>query len=229
MVQAGRPRVLVGLLAAAMLWGACSSGRASTKVNEDWLARVPPAQMEPVNQARLTQNKAQDETTRARVSLDDAKRELSVAEKNEKAAKTRVDAEKTAVSAAEKTGQAQGVPQAQQAQKRAEQEHEAALSEVAYRQQVVKTREALEKMRMRELDVANAELEKAEYQALASSGDTRAQKLKAEDFDKQLAKARSEAARQQTEVDTLLQQEHQAQAKWRQLDSQVKAYGGSGR
>ncbi|QSQ20615.1 hypothetical protein JY651_36060 [Pyxidicoccus parkwayensis] len=231
MVQAGGHRVLAGLLGATLLLGlgGCSSQRASAKVNEDWLARVPPAQMESVNQARITQNKAQDETTRARVSAEDAKRELSVAEKNEKAAKTSVDAQKKAVEAANKMGQADRIAQAQQAQQQAEQAQQVAQAEVDFRKQVVKTRDAMEKMRARELDVANAELSKAEYQALVNSGDTRAEKLKAQDFDNALTKARSEAALQQKEVEALLQQQRDAQAKWQQLDSQVKAYGGSGR
>ncbi|WP_163989497.1 hypothetical protein [Pyxidicoccus caerfyrddinensis] len=230
MVQAGGHRVLAGLLGAVLLGlGGCSSGRASTKVDEAWLARVPPAEMEPVHKARITQNKAVDETTRARVSLEDAKSALEVAKTDEKATKARREAEEKALLAARETAQANDITRAQQGLRDADLEHRAAQAEVEFREQVVATREAMEKMRARELAVADAELAQTEYQALLRSGDVRAKELDGKAFEDKLAKARSEARETQNEVDALLQAQRQSQARWQQLDSQVKAYGGSGR
>jgi colicin import membrane protein len=230
MVQAGGHRVLAGLLVAVLLGlGGCSSGRASTKVDEAWLARVPPAEMEPVHKARITQNKAVDETTRARVSLEDAKSALEVAKNNEKAAKARREAEEGALQAAREKGQANDITRVEQGLRDADLEHRAALAEVEFREQVVATREAMEQMRARELAVADAELAQTEYQALLRSGDVRAQELDGKAFADKLAKARSEARETQDAVDALLQAQRQSQARWQQLDSQVKAYGGSGR
>jgi hypothetical protein len=230
MVQAGGHRVLAGLLGAVLLGlGGCSSGRASTKVDEAWLARVPPAEMEPVHKARITQNKAVDETTRARVSLEDAKSALKVAKTDEKATKARREAEEKALLAARETAQANDITRAQQGLRDADLEHRAAQAEVEFREQVVATREAMEKMRARELAVADAELAQTEYQALLRSGDVRAKELDGKAFEDKLAKARSEARETQNEVDALLQAQRQSQARWQQLDSQLKAYGGSGR
>lgn len=230
MVQAGGHRVLAGLLGAVLLGlVGCSSGRASTKVDEAWLARVPPAQMEPVHKARITQSKAVDETTRARVSLEDGKRALEVAKNNEKAAKARREAEEGALHAAREKGLANDITRAEQGLRDADLEHQAAQAEVEFRKQVVATREAMEKMRARELAVADAELAQTEYQALLRSGDVRAKELDGQAFADKLAKARVEARETQNEVDALLQAQRQSQARWQQLDSQVKAYGGSGR
>lgn len=231
MVQAGGHRFLAGLLGAVLLGlgGGCSAERASTKVDDAWLARVPPPEMEPVHKARLTQNKAMDETTRARVALEDAKRDLEVARDTEKAAKARREAEESALLAARATAQVNNIVRAQQALRDADLEHRAAQAEVEFREQVVTTREAMEKMRARELAVADAELEQTEYQALLRSGDLRARQLSGRGFADALTKARSEAWETQREMDALLQVQRQAQARWRQLDSQVRAYGGSGR
>jgi hypothetical protein len=230
MVQAGGHRVLAGLLGAVLLGvGGCSSGHANTKVDEAWLARVPPAEMEPVHEARLTQTKAQDETTRIRVSLEDAKRERDVAKENEKAAKARLDAAEQALVAAKETSQTQTIARAQAALRDADLELQAAQADVQFREQVVNTRDAMTQMREKELAVANAELAQTEYQALVRSGDIRVRQLDEKDFDDALKKARAEAWETQRAVDALLQQERRAQARWQQLDSQVRAYGGSGR
>jgi colicin import membrane protein len=230
MVQAGWRRVLGSLCAVALLGlGGCSSGRSSTRVDEEWLARVPPAQMEEVRKARLTQDKARDETVRAEVGVEDAKRELEVARRNEEAAKARREVDEAAVTAARETALGADILQAQRRLREADLELAAAQAETAFREQTVRTRQALEQMRARELAVAEAELAQTEYQALLRSGDVRARRLSAADFADALAKARSEAWETQREVDALLQRQRQAQARWQQLDAQTQAYGGSGR
>ncbi|WP_164008951.1 hypothetical protein [Pyxidicoccus trucidator] len=230
MVQASGRRVLAGVLGAVLLGlGGCSSGRSSTKVDEELLARVPPEDMEEVHKARLTQSKAVDETTRAQVSLEDAKRDRDVARSNLEAAKARREADESALLAARATAQTPDIAGAERALREADLELSAAEADVDFRERVVTTREALQQMRERELAVADAELAQTEYQALLRSGDVRAKELSGEDFAKALQEARSEAWEQQQEVDALLQRQRQAQARWQQLDEQARAYGGSGR
>ncbi len=230
MVQASGRRALAGVLGAVLLGlVGCSSGRSSTKVDEEWLARVPPEGMEAVHKARLTQNKAVDETTRAQVSLKDAKRELEAARYNEKAAKTQHGADEDALKAVRDTAQPNDIAQAEQTLRESDLVLSAATAEVGFRERVVATREALQRMRERELAVADAELAQTEYQALVRHGDVRAKELSGEDFANALKKARSEAWETQREVDALLQQQREAQAQWQQLDEQTRAYGGSGR
>jgi hypothetical protein len=230
MVQVSGRRALVGVLGAVLLGlVGCSSGRSSARVDEEWMARVPPEGMEAVHKARLTQNKAVDETTRAQVSLEDARRALEVARSNAEAAKARREADEAALLAARATAQASAIVQAQQRLREADLERSVAQAEVEFRERVVMTREALQQMRERELAVADAELAQTQYLALLRSGDLRARQLSGEDFASALKQARSEAWQMQRQVDALLQRQRQAQARWRQLDEQTRAYGGSGR
>jgi hypothetical protein len=230
MVQVSGRRALVGVLGAVLLGlVGCSSGRSSARVDEEWMARVPPEGMEAVHKARLTQNKAVDETTRAQVSLEDARRALEVARSNAEAANARREADEAALLAARATAQASAIVQAQQRLREADLERSVAQAEVEFRERVVMTREALQQMRRRELAVADAELAQTQYLALLRSGDLRARQLSGEDFASALKQARSEAWQMQRQVDALLQRQRQAQARWRQLDEQTRAYGGSGR
>ncbi|MFP2925866.1 hypothetical protein ACLESO_11735 [Pyxidicoccus sp. 3LG] len=230
MVQTSGRRALAGVLGAVLLGLAgCSSGRSSTKVEEDWLARLPPQEMEQVRKARLTQDKAQDETVRAEVALEDAKRALDVAKTNEDAAKSRREADETALKAARETGQTQTIAQAQQRFREGDLELAAAQAEVDFRDRAVTTLESLQEMRARELDVANAELAMTEYVALQRGGDVRAKQIDGEELATKLAEARDRAWQTQQEVDANLQRQRQSQARWQQLDAQLEAYGGGGR
>ncbi|MFP2907530.1 hypothetical protein ACLESD_21265 [Pyxidicoccus sp. 3LFB2] len=230
MTQASGRRVLAAALGAVLLGlGGCSSGRSSAKVDEEWMARVPPENMEAVHKARLTQNKSMDEMTRAQVSLEDGKRALEVARQNVEAAKARREADEAALLAARATANANAIVQAQRTLREADLELSVAEAEVEFRERVVMTREALQQMRTRELAVADAELAQTEYLALLRSGDLRARQLPAEDFTNALEQARSEAWEMQQQVDALIQRQRQAQAQWRQLDDRMRAYGGGGR
>ena len=230
MVQSSWRRVLAGVLGAGLLvLGGCSSGRASTKVEEDWLARVPEAQMEEVRKARLVQDKARDEVARAEVAVEDGKQAVEVARARVDATEARMKTDEAALKAARETARAADISRAEAAVRESDLELTAAQAEVDFRERAVKTREALQEMRNRELAVADAELAQAEYLALLRSGDVRARELSAADFSDALQEARSEAWETQQQVDALLQRQRQSQARWRQLDAQLRAYGGGGR
>ncbi|MCP3136144.1 hypothetical protein [Pyxidicoccus xibeiensis] len=229
MVQTNGRRALVAVLGAVLLGlGGCSSDRANTKVEDEWLARLPPQEMEQVRKARLTQGKAQDEITRAQVSLEDAKRALEVAKANEDAAKARREVDEAELRAAREMGQEQVILQVQERFREGDLEFAAAQAQVDYWDRVVTTRESLQEMRARELDVANAELEMTEYVALQRAGDVRARQLDGEALATRLAEARDNAWQTQQRVEANLQRQRQAQARWQQLDDQLEAYGGGG-
>lgn len=229
MVQASWRRVLVGVLGAVLLGlGGCSSGRSSTRVDEQWMARVPQEQMQDVRVAQSTQRKAAEEVMRNEVALQDAKKARDVARHNESAADAHKKATEASLKAARSQGQSQGINQAQQALRGAELESSTAQAESEYRDRAVKTLEGLKDMRARELEVADAELSQQQFLALQRSGDVRAQELSGPAFDKKVAEARLKADKQQREVDGLLQKERQARAQWQQLSNQTQAYGGSG-
>lgn len=230
MVQAGWRRVLGIVLGVSLLGAAgCGSGRSSTRVDEEWLARVPPAQMEEVRKARLTQSKAMEETVRAEVSVEDARRELEVARQSEEAAKSRMDVDEAALAAAREKAQGAEILQAQRRMREGELELAAAQAEVDFQERKLATREALEVMRARELAVADAEVAQAEYQALVRSGDIRARQLDGQEIASRLAEARRVAWETQKAVDANLQVQRQARARWERLEAMLQGYGGSGR
>lgn len=229
MVQASWRRVLMGVFGAVLLaQGGCGSARSSTRVDEEWLARVPEAQLEGVRQAQIVQRKATDEVTRTKVALQDAKQAREVARRNEEAASARRKASEASLVAARSSGQGVGIARAQEELRRADLESSVAQAEVAFRDRAVPTLESLERLRTRELAVSDAELAREEYLALQRSGDVRARELSGADFEKAVADARSKAGETQREVDALLQQERLARAQWQQLREQTLGYGGSG-
>jgi len=229
MFQSRQRNVLGSLFAALLLGlGGCSSSRHSTKVDESWLARVPPDQMNDVRQAQATLNQAEDQVTRAKVSEEDGKRELKVARKEEKAAKASRDAAQSAVKAARESGQGED-PNAQQRLEQADAQLAAAKAQVAWRERVAATRKSLRTMRERERDVAKAELEQTRYQTLQQSGDVRAEKLNGQEFARKVDEAKQKAQQTQQVVENDLKQQREARAEWQKLDSQVQATGGSGR
>lgn len=229
MVQVSWRRVLVGVFGAALLaLGGCSSTRSSTRVDEKWLARVPESQLEGVRQAQLVQQKAADELTRSKVAVQDAKNARELAHRNEEAAKARAKAAKASLSAALSRGQGVEIARAQEELRRADQEASVARAEADFRERAVKTLEALDRLRARELAVADAELAQQQYLALQRSGDVRARELSGAGFARAVADARREADETQRNVESLLQEERLARAQWQELRDQTRAYGGSG-
>ncbi|NOJ82361.1 hypothetical protein [Myxococcus xanthus] len=227
MAQPGRRRMYLGMAGTAvMLLGGCASHRSSAKVDKQWVARVPPGELGNVREAQLTEDHAREQRTRTQVARQDAEAEREVAQRNEDAAKSRREASESALEAAQATGDVAAIERAQNAACTAQHALTLAEAETAWRDDAVTTLKSLEVMRQRELDVADAQLEQAKYEAVNANADVRAKELSPGDFSSAVADARRKAADQQRQVDANLQREHQAKARWQQLQDQ--GYGGSG-
>lgn len=233
MIQASRPRVLGGVLAALLLGGGCSSSHShkkveTAKVEDSWMARVPSDQMDDVRQAQLVVSTAEEHQQRAQVSLEDGKRELRVAQERQKAAEARQKASADALSAAQETGRADDIDLAQNDLAQANTEVAAAKAETALREKTVTTRESIEKARESELKVAEAELAQTRFLTLQRTGDVRAQEVDGDELARNLEEARAKARSDAEQVDANINEQQQAQATWEKLDAQTQAYGGSG-
>ncbi|NVI98268.1 hypothetical protein HV824_09035 [Myxococcus sp. AM009] len=227
MAQPGRRRMYLGVAGTAvMLLGGCAAQRSSAKVEKEWVARVPPGDLGNVRQAQLTEEQAQEQITRAQVASQDAEAAREVVQRNEDAAKARYEAGEAALEVAQATGDVAAIERAQNAACTAQHALTLAEAEAAWRDDAVTTSKSLEVMRQRELDVADAQLEQAEYEAVNANADVRAKELSPGDFSSAVADARRKAAEQQQQVDANLQREQQAKARWQQLQDQ--GYGGSG-
>lgn len=235
MIQASRRRVLGGVLATFLLGmgGACSSSHShkkveTAKVEDSWMARVPPDQMNDVRQAQLVVSTAEEHQKRAKVSVEDGKRELQVAKEQQKATEARRKAADAALSAAKEGGQANDINLAQNGLVQANTEIAAAKAETDLRQKTLTTRESIEKARESELKVAEAELAQTRFLTLQRTGDVRAKEVNGDELARNLEEARAKARDDAAKVDANLSEQKQAQATWEQLDAQVQAYGGSG-
>lgn len=227
MAQPGRRRMYLGMAGTAlMLMGGCASHRSSAKVDKEWVARVPPGDLGNVRQAQLTEEQAREQITRAQVDRQDAEAQREVAQRNEDAAKSRHEAGEAALEAAQAMGDVGAIERAQNTVCTAQHALTLAEAETAWREDAVTTLKSLEDMRQRELAVADAQLEQAEYDAVNANADVRAKELSPGDFSSAVADARRQAADQQRQVDANLQREEQAKARWQQLQDQ--GYGGSG-
>ncbi|KFE71425.1 hypothetical protein [Hyalangium minutum] len=229
MAQSNWRRALVAAVLGAsvgLLGGCGTSG--NTEVKDSWMARVPEERMGSVREAQAYKRQAADEVARANVAIGDAERAQEVARRNVEAAKLRRDAEKAQLKAAQETGQQSGIQSAEAQLQVAEAEFAAAKAQVDWRDQNLEAWKAQRQLRERELKVADAELNYAQYRALKENGDVRAQKLTEGDFLSTLDKARKEAREARRDADEQTQQARQARLQWEQLRERAQGYGGSG-
>jgi colicin import membrane protein len=73
-----RPPFLFGSILSVGLASGCASTPKPPEVRDEWVARVPPEQMGPVNDARTSLRMTNDEAVRTGVALQDAKRQVEV-------------------------------------------------------------------------------------------------------------------------------------------------------
>jgi len=228
MAQSSWRRALVAVLGTSlMILGGCSTGR-NTEVKDSWIARIPEERLGSVREAQASKQQATDEVMRSKVAIGDAERALEVARRNADAAKLRRDAEKAQLEAARETGQQTSIQAAEAQLQAAEAELAAARARVDWRNENLEAWKAQKGLRDRELEVADAELNYAQYRALKENGDVRAQSLTEGDFLSILAKARREAREARRDADEQTQQARQARVQWERLRGQAQGYGGSG-
>lgn len=204
------------LVAAALLAGCAHHKGKAPEIKEDWLARVPPGEMQPVERARSDLRQAKDNQNRAEVGLQDAKNRLDVAKAEQDAAKSRVDAAENQVKAARNTGDAQRVQRAQTELSQAEAgraaadakvdwadaNREAAQARVDYAKAAVKTQEA--------------QVKQAEYQVLARTNDTRVKDMHPESFQAEVNAREADEAKAQGTVREKEQKVASAYQRWNQ-------------
>jgi chromosome segregation ATPase len=228
MAQSSWRRALVAVFGTSLLvLGGCGTG-GNTEMKDSWMARIPEERLGGVREAQAFKRQATDEVKRAEVAMGDAERALQISRSSAEAAKLRKDAAKAQLEAARETGQQAGIQQAELQLQAADAELAAARAEVGWRNENLKAWQAQKGLRERELKVADAELNYAQYRALKENGDVRAQKLTEGDFLSILDKARREAREARRDADERTQQARQARAQWEQLRGQAQGYGGSG-
>jgi len=210
----------VAILGVALGTG-CSHAHQAPTIKEEWLARVPPAQMAPVEDARAAQRTAMNEESRAEAALTDAKNQTKVAKAEQETAESRVSAAEAEVKAAKDTGSADRVQKSQalldhaQAGKKAA---EAKVNLAEANEKAASTRKDIAKARV---ETRQSEVKMAEYQVLQQNGDTRVQKMHPAEFEAQVQRNRASEAKLRDRLAKEEQQVADARKKWNEARSNV--------
>ncbi len=185
----------------AVLTGGCAAQRAQgPQIKDEWVARVPPDQLEPVNQAREDHRRAEDDATRAKVAVSDAENQVSVKKSIKKAEDTRVDAAKKAIDAAKQTGDQNQIQQAEASLHDAESQRNTTDAELKVAQQQHDLAKAKHEYAEAQLRTKNALLEQAEYQVLQQTGDTRVKDLDPHEFEQAITESRNHEREAQIKI-----------------------------
>ena len=165
-----RLRVLV-VTAALAFAGACAHDKVlSDTVSEEALARVPADKMAPVNKARTDVSNAQDTLAREKLRLDQSNKYVDVAKNEVTIAKAELDRDQAAQPAADAARNKQAGTEAQSAMGLARQKQQVADSHLEAAEALSGYAQERVNAAQKAVELANARLELAKYDALKASG-----------------------------------------------------------
>jgi colicin import membrane protein len=220
-------RAVIGAAAVAGLAGGCATSKSASapEIKDDWVARVPPEQMGPVNDARDSKRKAEDDVARAEVAVKDAKNELDVAKNRHAAQKKMGDAERAALKAAQDRGDPQALTSATQRTQRAELQEKVQKAVVDFGQQRVEAREAALDLAKAELKLKENTLARVEYEALSARKDTRVQDVDPQSFVAATQQREADIAQRKAKLNQEESELRTARENWQRLNEQLQAAG----
>jgi colicin import membrane protein len=184
-------RVATGVVLVSLIGLGCATGRGmGPQISDEWVARVPQAQLGPVYDARSHLRQASDELVRARLVVEDAERDLQVQRSLLGAERSRVDAAKKALEAARHTGDAARISEAERRLEFAHATRDLAERRMDLEAARVRAAQAQHQVEQARLERAQVEVERAEFLVLQDHGDTRVGEFSLADFDRPLAELR---------------------------------------
>jgi len=208
----------------------CSHNRASDSVKPQDLARVPPDQMTPVNQARIDVLKAQDEVARRDLAVKSTEQEVDVAKHEVGLANTQIEQTKAILNKANFDRNSQTGQQAQRDLTALQAQLDAAEAHLKAAKAASDLASAQKKQAEAERDLAQSRQQMTEALALRSSGDPAGKNVnadnvraKVDDRLKQVEAAKADVAKAQKQAD-------QDRAAWQiaaQRQNEARGVGGS--
>lgn len=218
-----------GILVGCLVVVGCSHNRSDSVSPQD-LARIPPDQMAPVNQARIDVAKAQDEVARRDLALKSAEQEVEVAKQEVNVAKTHIDQTQAILNKANFDRNSEVGQQAQRDLAVYKAQLDAARAHLKAAQAAAELARAKKKQAAAERELAEARLHHVEALALRASGDPAGRNVDADslraqvdDQLKEVGKAMSDVAKLQTEAE----RERLAWQAATQRYNEVRGVGGS--
>ena len=218
-------RNLIRALPACALAFACASSnpKPAPKVDDSGLARLDESQMQPVDDARVEQGRAQDALSRARANEADAQARLEVAKTERGVA----DAQMKRALAERDLLKKQYAPQDQLA--RADEEVRAAQDRIraadmkrAYLERMVQVAQADRNAAAAHVDTANAMIEQAKFRAMRAADVPQAQSANGGAIDSRVAEAQVREAQLRKQAADLRASAVDAYNNWQQTDARVR-------
>ena len=213
-----------------MMWGAgallavgCSQNRAMTKVDDSGLSRLNESQMQPVDDARIEEGRANDAVAKARANEADARARLEVAKSEKDVSEAQL---KRSMAERDLLKKQYGTPDQMS---RAEQDIQSAQDRVKatdykmqYLGRMITVAETERKASEAHVATAHATTEQAKYRAMKAGNAPQAGAVNVGDLDQQVATARSHEAELQKAA---AEQRSEAVAlynRWEQADSSAR-------
>jgi hypothetical protein len=210
------------LCGAAMLF-ACAQHHTMTKVDDSGLSRLDEQQMEPVDDARVEEGRAQDAVAKARAAEADARARFEVA----KSEKDVSDAQLKRAVAERDLLKKQYAPRDQMAQ--ADQNIQAAQDRIKatqlkleYLNQSIALATAERQAAEAHQVTAHAATEQAKYRAMKAGNAPQAQAVNPGELDKQLAEARAQEANAQRAAADARAKAVTLYNRWEQVDASAR-------
>lgn len=214
---------LIAWGASAVLAAGCAQQRPVAKVDDSGLAKLDEHQMEPVDEARIEEGRANDAVAKARAAEADARARLEVA-KSERD----VSAAQLKRSMAERDLLKKQYASRDQLT-RADQDIQAAQDRVKatdlklkYLAQLIAVAETDRRVAEAHVQTAHAATEQAKYRAMKSANAPQAQAVNAGDLDQQFAAARSNEANLQRQAADQRSRAVSLYNEWEQADSSAR-------
>ena len=209
--------------ACSLALSCASSPKPVQKVDDSGLARLDESQMQPVDDARVEQGRAQDALARARANEADAQARLEVAKTERGVA----DAQMKRALAERDLLKKQYAPQDQLA--RADEEVRAAQERIraadmkrAYLERMVQVAQADRNAAAAHVDTAGAMVEQAKFRAMKAADVPQAQSANAGALDSRVAEAQLREARMRKHAADLRATAVDAYNQWQHTDARVR-------
>ena len=219
-------RAVIGAIAVAGLASGCASksAKSSPEIKSEWVAPIPPEDMQPVTQARAEQTELQQQISRDEIELKDAKNELKATKTRQSAAKKSLDAENTMLKSAQSQGDQQLIDEAQARVNQAQLHHQVSEAAVTVGEERISAMEAALGLTKAQEKRQEVEVSQTEYTALKDQGDTRVQDIDPNAFNVSLQQRDADIAAQQAKLNQAQSDSlRTAQKSWQTLNDQLEA------
>lgn len=212
----------------AVVGSGCAHNAArAPEIKDEWVARVPQEQLQPLYQARHDFRASQDEVTRAEVAVRDADSAVSVRKTRLDAAGSRVKAAEQELKAAERTGDPNQIAQARSGLQQARQNETVAQADRKVAEEQRDVAQAQKQLAEARVKTEQARVEQAKYKVLQANNDTRVKDINPLEFDQAITASLNKERDAKMKLQE--QQSQVASAEQRLRDArQQSAVGGAG-